>query len=181
MNLSRKLLLMLEDFESEKEQKISSAKTSVNTLPRTFKIIHFDNNTINLDYGGGRFETATNFLKTMGVKNLVYDPYNRSSSHNRDVLDEIKEEGGADTATCNNVLNVIAEKESRMRVIKNIHHLLKDDGKAYFCIYKGDGSQIPKETKSGFQNNIPTKAYVPEIQEVFSKVSITKDIIIAEK
>ena len=181
ISLAKQLLQLTEDFESEKEQKISSAKTSVNMLPRTFKVIKFEPDTINLDYGGGRFETATNFLKQQNVENLVYDPYNRTSSHNKEVLDRIKENKGANTATCNNVLNVIAEKSSRMRVIKNIYSLLKDNGKAYFCIYKGDGSSSPKETKAGFQNNYPTKWYTSEIQEVFSNVTISKDIIIASK
>lgn len=161
-------------------QKYTSAKTSVNILPRTFKAISFEPGTINLDYGGGRFDKATEFLATKGVKNYVYDPFNRSQEHNDAAIEAILKNGGADTVTCNNVLNVIMEDSIRLDVITRIKALLRPQGKAYFIVYKGDGTGIGKETKSGYQLNRATKTYVDEVKRVFSNVTLYKDIIIAE-
>ena len=174
-----KLMEELDKIEEESEQKISSAKTSVNILPRTFKVVSFEPGTVNLDYGGGRFDKVTEFLGAMDVTNYVYDPFNRPASHNQMVLTAIRENGGADTITCNNVLNVIQEESARDRVLRNIHFLLKNGGTAYFCVYRGDGTGEGKETKAGFQLNQPTKFYLAEIQRYFSNVRIYKDIIIA--
>ena len=107
---------LLEDFEDDisiSDQKYSSANTSINSskLPTIFSLVDFKPNTINLDYGGGKFDNAVEFLAQKDVKNLIFDPYNRSSAHNQEVLKEIRDNGGADTATLSNVLNVIQEKE----------------------------------------------------------------------
>lgn len=55
---------------------------------------------MNRDYGGGKFDNATEYLAEMNVTNLVYDSFNRSSDHNKMVLAEICNNGGDDTATC---------------------------------------------------------------------------------
>ena len=55
---------------------------------------------MNLDYGGGKFDNATEYLAEMNVTSLVYDPFNRSSDHNKMVLAEIRNNGSADTVTC---------------------------------------------------------------------------------
>ena len=180
MSQTSALLRELEEIEEESSQKISSAKTSVNILPRTFKAIDFEPGTVNLDYGGGRFDKVTEFLAAKDVVNYVYDPYNRSAEHNAEVLGAVRKNGGADTITCNNVLNVICEPSSRDRVIRNIKKLLKPGGTAYFLTYKGDGSGAGKETKAGYQNNRPTKFYVDEVEKHFSNVRIYKDVIIAQ-
>lgn len=178
--LAAKILSELDSIENESEQEISSAATSVNILPRTFNVASFVPGTINLDYGGGRFDKATEYLSSLGVTNFVYDPYNRSAEHNNTVIQAIKDNGGADTITCNNVLNVIKEDGSRARVIRNIALLLKNGGTAYFCVYKGDGSGVGKETSAGYQLNKPTKMYLPEISKYFSSVKIHRDIIVAQ-
>lgn len=167
------------------EQEFTSANTSINSarLPAIFNMsgVHFNPDTINLDYGGGKFDNATGELASKGVTNLVYDPYNRSASHNSEVIKTIKEHGGADTATCSNVLNVIKEPAARTVVIKNIYKLLKPDGVVYFTVYEGTGKGDEGPTKSGYQLNRKTGEYVDEIMDVFPSVKRHGKLIIAYK
>ena len=141
--------------------------------------MHFEKGTVNLDYGGGRFDKATKFLESNGVRNYVYDPFNRSKEHNEAVIQAIKSNGGADTVTCNNVLNVIMEDNIRQEAISHIKSLLKPGGTAYFCVYSGDRTGIGKVTKCGYQLNRATSTYLSEVKQHFTEVSIYKDIIIA--
>ena len=173
-----------EDFEiSDTNQKYTSAKTSINSskLPAIFKMINLSAGTINLDYGGGRFDNVAEYYKDKDVINLVYDPYNRSSAHNTKVLNQIKENGGADSVTCSNVLNVIAEPEARLTVIKNIYNLAKSGAPCYFTVYEGSGSGEGAETKSGYQLNKKTADYLEEIQQVFPNAKRKGKLIMATK
>ena len=165
------------------EQEYTSANTSINStkLPAIFSMVNFKPETINLDYGGGKFDNATAALEGKGVTNLVYDPYNRSSGHNKDVIDTIRKNGGADTATCSNVLNVIKEPAARTVVIKNIYKLLKPNGVAYFTVYEGTGKGDEGPTKAGYQLNKKTADYVEEISSVFPSVSRRGKLIVASK
>ena len=164
-------------------QEYTSANTSINStkLPAIFSMVRFEPETINLDYGGGKFDNATAALEGKGVTNLVYDPYNRSSGHNKDVIDTIRKNGGADTATCSNVLNVIKEPAARTVVIKNIYKLLKPNGVAYFTVYEGTGKGDEGPTKAGYQLNKKTADYVEEISSVFPSVSRRGKLIVASK
>ena len=172
-----------EDGLEDAAQEYTSANTSINStkLPAIFSMVSFKPETINLDYGGGKFDNATNELSSKGVTNLIYDPYNRSAVHNKDVIDTIRKNGGADTATCSNVLNVIKEPEARRVVIKNIYNLLKNDGIAYFTVYEGTGKGDEGPTKAGYQLNKKTADYVEEISSVFPSVSRRGKLIVAIK
>ena len=173
-----------EDFDIvNNKQEYTSANTSINSskLPAVFNIISFKPNTINLDYGGGKFDNATEFLKTKDVTNLVYDPYNRSIEHNNEVLDIIRKNNGADTVTCSNVLNVIKEENIRFDVINNIYKLLKTGGIAYFTVYEGDRSNNARPTKAGYQLNRKTIDYLNEIKSVFNDVEVKGKLIKAIK
>ena len=173
-----------EDFEvADTKQKYTSAKTSINSskLPAIFKMINLSAGTINLDYGDGRFDNVAEYYKDKDVINLVYDPYNRSSAHNKEVLNQIKENGGADSVTCSNVLNVIAEPEARLTVIKNIYNLAKSGAPCYFTVYEGSGSGEGAETKSGYQLNKKTADYLEEIQQVFPNAKRKGKLIVATK
>lgn len=152
-----------------KQQEYTSEKTSINSnkLPAIFKLVHFNSGTVNLDYGGGKFDNAAEYLAEQDVINLVYDPFNRSQQHNRDVIRQIRENGGADTATCSNVLNVIKEPEARLNVLDNIKELVKPSGTVYITVYEGTGVGDSKPTKSGYQLNKKTADYLEEIQQVF--------------
>lgn len=171
------------DFDSIRvsDQEFTSAGTSINSskLPAIFGLVEFLPDTINLDYGGGRFDNATAFLAEKGVTNLVFDPYNRPYDHNKRVLSEVRENGGADTVTCSNVLNVIKERENRLEVIRNIKQLLKLDGVAYFTVYEGDKSGNESPTVKGYQLNQSTDKYIEDISSIFTNVQRKGKLITA--
>lgn len=165
-------------------QQYTSANTSINSikLPALFnKIKAWVSNSINLDFGGGKFDNATAFLKNLGVKSYIYDPYNRSYDHNQSCLSAIVSKGFADTATCSNVLNVIAELDCRLYVIETIARYLKSNGTAYFTVYEGDKSGKGRVTKvSCWQENRKLASYVAEVKVYFKEVSVKNGIICAK-
>lgn len=179
-------VILSEDLEDEEletaEQKISSANTSINSskLPAIFNLVDFKSGSLNLDFGGGKFDNATEFLAQQDVESLVYDPYNRTAEHNKEVLKKVRENGGADTITLSNVLNVIAEPDSRLAVLRNCKKLLKSGGTLYITVYEGTGKGDSKETKVGYQLNKKTADYIEEISSVFSDVSRKGKLIIAK-
>jgi hypothetical protein len=162
----------------KESQAITSARTSVNTIPRSFKKVQWEPGKVNLDLGGGKYDTATDFLSKKGVKNLVYDPYNRSLEHNLSVKDFVLK-NKVDTVTINNVLNVIREPESRSLVIRNAALSLKPEGTAYFQVYAGDKTRIGKETTKGWQENKGIKDYMDEIRAYFKEVKSMSSMIVA--
>jgi hypothetical protein len=164
------------------EQKISSRQTSVNTVPALFKSRAFmaARTGRNLDFGGGRFSTASQWLRAIGTANFVYDPYNRTGEHNRRVLAEFSVRP-AETVTVCNVLCVIAEPAARSALIGAVHGLLARDGTAFFSAYEGDRSGIGRATPRGWQNNLPCRGYIAEIAAVFPFVKSSGGVISARK
>ncbi len=164
-------------------QEFTSENTSINSsrLPAIFNMVSFEPETVNLDYGGGKFDNVAEYLTQYDVVNLVYDPYNRTSEHNSEVIGLIREHGGADTATLSNVLNVIKEPEVRINVLKNISKLLKSDGTLYITVYEGTGKGNEGPTKSGYQLNKKTADYLEEIQQVFPDAKRKGKLIICHK
>lgn len=151
------------------KQEYTSKNTSINStkLPKIFSLVLFNSGTTNIDYGGGKFDNATEYLASQNVDNYIYDPYNRTEEHNEEVIEIIKAKGGADSATCSNVLNVIKEPEVRRNVLENMKELVKPMGNIYITVYEGsrDGNEHP--TKSGYQLNRKTEDYLEEIREIF--------------
>lgn len=171
-----------DDFELDTtEQEFTSADTSINKnkLPAVFKMTSFEPGTINIDYGGGKFDNATEYLAQSDVTNLVYDPFNRSKEHNSDVIKQVRANGGADSATCSNVLNVIKEPEARLNVLRNIKKLVKPGGTVYITVYEGSGIGNEGPTKAGYQLNRKTADYLEEIQAVFPDARRKGKLIIA--
>ena len=179
---------LIEDIEEEKddfataEQEYSSANTSINSakLPAIFRLVEFNPNTINLDYGGGKFDNATEYLEKNNVKNYIYDRFNRTPSWNREAVKAVRKAGGADTATLSNVLNVIKEDGSREEVLYNIKELLKPNGTLYVTVYEGDKSGEGKVTSAGYQLNRKTADYMEEISKVFPNVTRHGKVIVAK-
>lgn len=166
------------------EQEYSSADTSINSgkLPAVFNMVTFKSGSINLDYGGGKFDNAAAYLsEKYDATNLVYDPYNRSAKHNSEVIKQIRANGGADTATCSNVLNVIQEESARIKVLENIKKLVKPSGEVYITVYEGNGSGQGKVTQNNksYQLNKKTADYLEEIQSVFPDAARKGKLIIA--
>lgn len=178
------ILSAAENIVKKEEEGISqgfgSAGTSLNQVPSGMRKVDWKSGTTNVDIGGGRFDTATEFLKEQGVENLVFDPFNRDAKHNEVVANRVREEK-ADTATCHNVLNVIDTEASRANVILQAAKAIKPDGTAYFTVYEGDKSGVGKQTKSdSWQNNRKTKDYVGEIEKYFDDVKVKNGVIIAK-
>ena len=160
-------------------QGFGSAGTSLNQVPSATRKIKWEPGTVNVDIGGGRFDKATNYLEEKGVENLVFDPFNRNSEHNKAVAERVRDEK-VDTVTCNNVLNVIDSEQSRANVILQAAKALRKGGTAYFSVYEGDKSGVGRQTKSdSWQNNRPTRDYVPEIEQYFEDVSLKNGVITA--
>lgn len=183
MNLRLKEDLTLDDDPEETDQQYSSAATSINSskLPALFSMVDFKEGSINLDYGGGRFDNVAEYLKDKyGATNLVYDKYNRSAQHNKEVLEQVHKTGGADTVTLSNVLNVIAEASERLAVLRNCKRFLKSGGTCYITVYEGSGKGEGAPTKSGYQLNSKTKDYEDEIKKVFSSVTRKGKLYICE-
>lgn len=150
-----------------------SAYTSVKILPKAFKMFSFHGR--NLDFGGGKWDKATVYLKNNhNCENLVYDPYNRTEEHNKEVA-HILETEGVDSITCLNVLNVIKNKDERyntLYAIKLLSEVSADIGKlsiVIFQVYEGD-----KTANKDIQTCMKTKEYVPEIQAHFPNWSIKR-------
>jgi hypothetical protein len=169
-------------WQSPKSQEYTSAETSINRdkTPATFGRVKWERGTVNADIGGGRFDNATDFLARRGVKNYIFDPFNRSRQHNDRVANTIAD-GGADTATVNNVLNVIKEPGNRHKVIAQAADAIKLDGEAYFLIYEGNRSGKGGPTKAGYQNNLSAKSYVKEISRYFGNVTQRGNLLVATK
>lgn len=184
----------LEDlWDFIQEQEFDSAETSQSQIAATFSKVNFPAGSLVVDYGGGRYDHAIEYLKDKDVICAVYDPFNRSKEYNKQTMAVVKEAGGADYVTCNNVLNVIKEDEVRLSVLDNINRLVKPGGTIYFLIYEGnktgegretkrkvktvDGQQV--ETKS-WQNNQKTAWYLDTIQQIWPQAKKKGNMIVVE-
>lgn len=163
------------------QQEFSSAATSINSnkLPAIYNMVEFRPGDVVVDFGGGKFDNAVNYLKDKDVTLLVYDPYNRSAEHNKEVLRILKEHGGADAAVNSNVLNVIKEPEAREAVLKNIKKITRRGAPIYITVYEGRGDGVEGPTKSGYQLNRKTGDYMNEVGKVFSNVKRKGKLITA--
>ena len=163
------------------DQEYHSDATSINStkLPTIYRMVDFHPGDVVLDFGGGKFDNAVNYLKDKDVTLLVYDPYNRSKEHNDEVIQILKEHGGADAAVNSNVLNVIKEASARSTVLKNIQRLTKKGAPIYITVYEGRGDNQEGPTKAGYQLNRKTADYLEEIQEIFPDAVRKGKLIIA--
>lgn len=170
-----------EDDLDHPDQEFDSADTSINSskLPAVYKLISIPKGTVGVDFGGGRFDNAVEYIRDLGSKLCVYDPYNRTAQHNREMLKTLKANGGADWAVNSNVLNVIKEPEARQSVLRNISKITKSGSPIYITVYEGRGDSKEGPTKSGYQLNRKTQDYLEEIQEVFPDAKRKGKLIIA--
>ena len=150
-----------------------SAYTSVKILPKAFKLFSFHGR--NLDFGGGKWDKATVYLKNNhNCENLVFDPYNRTDEHNKEVA-TIVETTGVDSVTCLNVLNVIKDKDERHKLYYTLGLVVHSSYMAgklpimIFQVYEGD-----KTANKDIQTCMKAKEYVPEIQAHFPSWSIKR-------
>jgi hypothetical protein len=167
-------------------QEYASDKTSRPQVAKVFKIPGlFKPNTRNADIGGGKYDLGTEYLRTLGVTNIVTDKFNRPDEYNQEAQKEI-DQNPTDTATVNNVLNVIKEQSNREAVIRQAMKAIKPTGVAYFLVFEGwtnngkvAGDGIGRETSMGWQNYLKTQAYMPEVQKYFNDVVRKGTLIVA--
>ena len=134
----------------------------------------------NLDIGGGKYPTASEYLKEQyGVNNTIYDPFHRSHYDNLFVVGLIK--GGApfDTITVCNVLNVINCDKMMQTVIMQAARAADDDTIVFFQIHNGDKSGVGHETTKGYQRNVPTHWYLPFVRLWFNEAEHKGKFIVA--
>jgi hypothetical protein len=167
------------------KQEYSSAKSCVRKVPAGFRIVDkyfgWKPHTTNLDIGGGKYDLMTNKLNEKSVTNLLYDPYNRSEYHNKNILTYIKYKK-VDTVTIFNVLNVIKEHEIQVELIKMGFNALKLNGMIFVrSIYKNPKG-VSGVTKSGtFQHYLQQEDYLKIVQEVIPNAVLKYGIISAKK
>jgi hypothetical protein len=157
---------------------LESKNTSLNQIPTGIKrLVDWGMGRvggINLDYGGGKYEKSTIYLAKQGIRNLIYDPGHYNEKHCKDILDSCSLNGGADSATMLNVLNVIPTKEERLEAISNMLKHMHRNAKAIVGVYekRKDGAQ--EYSGRGWQNNQPLSFYEEEIRQNFPNVKIYK-------
>ena len=120
-----------------------------------------------LDIGGGRFDTAQEAARVYGATVSIYDPYNRSEEHNREVI-----AGAYDVAIISNVLNVIDSEAARRDVVQLAGS--KADT-VLITVYEGDRSGTGRQTASdSWQENRATAAYMEEIAAALPDWSVAR-------
>ena len=145
------------------KQKYTSKNTSINSkkLPRIYGLVHVDSNETVIDYGCGKFFDSYN----LGPNFSGYDPFNRNHP---ELLTK-----KYDKAFCSNVLNVVAEREVRHEILKNLSQLA---GKVYITIYEGNRTNIESPTmKDCFQLNWTRDKYIPELIDIFGSSHVKWD------
>lgn len=169
-------------------QEFTSKNTSINKnkKPKIYsevlRLNGWQNGAVNLDIGGGRFDTLSDALmEKFSITNLILDPYNRTEKHNQHVLELIRELK-PHSSTISNVLNVIKEPHIRAQIITSAFHYLRDGGMLYVTVYEGDLSKTGRQTGvDKFQMNQPLSFYMDEIGMVFNNVSRSGKVIFAKK
>lgn len=177
-----------------KNQPITSKYTSVNNnhFPRLFYLVDwsqlkydkiwcknafkhnrvFGEPLIVYDYGCGRYpEIIGNYLKTLHIKYIGYDPYWYPKGY-RNYPEEGYGWESSDVFVCSNVLNVICDWTE----VKRISQLLRNQGKPWFItVYEGDRSCVGRVTKKDcWQWNKPTQSYIMNYKDVIKKKVITR-------
>jgi hypothetical protein len=161
-------------------QQYTSAATSINKnkVPKLFTVVDkhigWFRGQINVDIGGGKYDTATQYLWQREVKNYIWDKYNRSWEHNSEIERKVHT-GYAHTVTLSNVLNVIKERHVRMGLVLMAWHWVKPGGSIYISVY--NSKKEGESKKDCWQNAMTLKDYLKEVQEVCPQ-AITKHGII---
>lgn len=111
-----------------------------------------------LDYGGGRYDLAKDYMALKGVRVDIYDPYWRTAEHNKAVLTKFRKKA-PDVIVCANVLNVIKEDSIVADVVKKIKGLKGKNTIVIFCVFERDKTGIGTETSKGWQRNDKSADY----------------------
>lgn len=155
------------------KQKYSSAETSLCIVNKVYTHHTFANGSKILDYGGGRYDLNTEYMKERGVDVSVYDKFNRSEEHNVRVLNSARQTQ-PDYVVCSNVLNVIMEDEVIDGILEDIASF---GARTLIAVYEGDRTGTGRETSKGYQRNTKLSEYVPMVQKYFDIISKKNGIL----
>lgn len=155
------------------EQKYSSKDTSLNQVAAVYKRYQFPTGAKVLDYGGGKYDTAADYMKAQGVTVKVYDPYNRTPEENAAALAITP-----DYVVCSNVLNVIAEDEVIDGILSD---LASYPATVLITVYEGNGTGTGAATTKGYQRNEKTAAYADRIRSHFGTVTRKNSVYICQR
>lgn len=155
------------------KQKYSSKNTSLNQVAAVYKRFRFPEGATVLDYGGGKYDTAAEYMKAQGVTVKVYDPYNRTPEENAAALAITP-----DYVVCSNVLNVIAEDEVIDGILAD---LASYPATVLITVYEGNGTGAGAATTKGYQRNQKAAAYWEMIDRHFSQVSKHNGVYICQR
>jgi hypothetical protein len=162
-------------------QKYTSKDTSINVINKVYKKYEFKENSLILDYGGGKYDSNVIYMKNKNNSIvLVYDKYNKDIEHNKKVLDYCRK-NIPNYVVCSNVLNVIMEDEIINEICTDILNYCNNETIVIFAIYECDKSGIGKETSKGYQRNEKTKEYLKFIEKYYKINSVKSGIIICQK
>jgi hypothetical protein len=145
------------------EQEITSAETCRNQKAAGARIITdiFDMPMRVLDFGGGKYSEAQEYINSLGGVCEVYDPYNRTYKENIDVLNQ-----KYDLMMCNNVLNVLTD-DVLPCVVRDMQKIAEMCGviKIVVTVYERDRSGVGCYTgKDSYQRNEKTSAYIDKLR-----------------
>lgn len=158
----------------------TSAATARPQVPALFKAVQWEPGDVNLDLGAGPYEQGSAYLEGLGVENIAFDPYHRSSEENRAAMSRVKSLGGADTVTAANLLNVVKSPADREAIYKKTAGALNRGGVAFFSVYQGDKSGKGRPTgPDSWQANRRASSYMPELRKHFHQVERKGPILIA--
>jgi hypothetical protein len=127
-----------------------------------------------LDFGGGKYSEAQNYIKLIGGCCEVYDPYNRTREQNIDALSK-----KYDVMMCNNVLNVLTDDviQSVIHDMQNIVEMCEIK-KIIVTVYERDKSGVGCYTnKNSYQRNEKTSAYIEKLR-CFTGISKHKKALV---
>ena len=125
----------------------------------------------------GKYNLTIEFLENnYRVRNIVYDPFNRTEEENKNALSIPCDD--FETVTCANTLNVIKELSDRQKIYAMAQKYV--NAVCLFSVYEGNKSGIGHETKKDcWQNNRIYKDYINEISEYFDHVHTVYGTIVA--
>ena len=170
--------------DEEDKQEFSGKDTSLtpaqmkNSVPALFNKIPWQSRIRVFDIGAGKPLMADALKQWFELKDITYLPYDKfnGESYNFETVNQIRR-GKADVATASNLLNVIAEPKSRLTVYKQMYNALKAGGKFYISVYYAPNKRPGQSGKDKWQNHIPAKAYLEEVQTVFPDARIQNGLI----
>lgn len=157
-------------------QPVTSAETCRNQKAAGARILAdiFDMPLRVLDFGGGKYSEAQEYLQSLGAVCEVYDPYNRPHEENVRVLSQ-----KYDLMMCNNVLNVLTD-DVLPHVIQDMQKVAEMCGviKIVVTVYERDKSGVGCYTgNDSYQRNEKTSAYVDKLR-CFLGVSFHKKALV---